>query len=423
MKDLIRGIKAVKQNKTITIYEDIASLANVYASNGTIIYIKELSNFFEYYHKNDSTVNGETVLTAYGATDAKWIAVAGKSFANPMFIYVNGATQSSFNIESIYGQTYVIDMGTAQTEAHLPSPSINTYGKEVNFVVVASDGYEFYAYNHLGADVLFLASQGQSAKLQGDSNTPYWNTIYTISNGVIEYNYLSTALNFTSRGSENRYFSTVTGNSVFDSNQNQQTNTAICVNSSNISITLGIGCGSGRIIRFIKEGNNSATVTITCSYGTINYRTSITLRNKGDYVVLMGRNTASYIWDVLASNIPELESEGTYGNVGVTLGTQTNISSISSSALNYIRHGNIVSGTFQAAIATTLAGTASFEVILPIASNFTIVYDAIGTGSEFLTQRLGRVTAVSANDRLLFEINSADTNVRTWQFNFQYVVK
>ena len=129
-----------------------------------------------------------------------------------------------------------------------------------------------------------------------------------------------------------------------------------------------------------------------------------------------------------ANKVPRFTGSGTAELIDVAYGTYTptatalvNITSVTPAVATYIRIGSIVhvAGAFSADIG---AGSASFELSLPIASNFTAAGDLAGAGI------LGQTTTIAlsadvTNDTL--QTNFVSSSATTWSGNFtaQYQIK
>ncbi len=122
---------------------------------------------------------------------------------------------------------------------------------------------------------------------------------------------------------------------------------------------------------------------------------------------------------------------GAGGASGTTSPTATdlfNTDGVDELKLFYSRSGNIVTGNGYAFTRATGAGTATFQIPLPIASDFTAVTDAAGPGScgqpvvgSAYTNI--NVTANIANNKLLISMTSPGSPESYIYFSFSYEVK
>lgn len=113
-------------------------------------------------------------------------------------------------------------------------------------------------------------------------------------------------------------------------------------------------------------------------------------------------------------------STGTYTGADTA---NTNLDSATAGTLFYVRTGNIVeiSGSFNADPTTTLTAT-SFELSIPVASNFTTDEDAAGIGSNAINEVV-MCSSSAANDTLVFSWNPTGITNRGHRFKCAYVIK
>ena len=109
----------------------------------------------------------------------------------------------------------------------------------------------------------------------------------------------------------------------------------------------------------------------------------------------------------------------TYTPVGTN---DTNLSGLTFYTAFWVRVGDViyVAGAFDAdAVAT---GATSFELSLPVASNFTAATEAAGGAWCSGAERAFAVSANVANDRAYFLATLQNTAVQTFSFCFSYRV-
>lgn len=107
---------------------------------------------------------------------------------------------------------------------------------------------------------------------------------------------------------------------------------------------------------------------------------------------------------------------------GATCTAVVNIDSCTTAQLNYLRIGNIVSGSFYVAIDPTSAAGIQARIVVPIASGFTSSDQA--TGSCASASGLGylRVLSNAANDTLEIEGNAGATTSTVYTCSYSYQV-
>lgn len=88
------------------------------------------------------------------------------------------------------------------------------------------------------------------------------------------------------------------------------------------------------------------------------------------------------------------------------------------------RNGDVVTVSGSVTLDATAGGAASFEATLPLASNFTQIYDAGGTAATgAVTENPAAISGVTANDTVKFDWVAVDTTSRVWYYTFTYQLK
>lgn len=120
--------------------------------------------------------------------------------------------------------------------------------------------------------------------------------------------------------------------------------------------------------------------------------------------------------------------ESALGSAGVytpTRSAEVNMDSdVTTAEAQYLRNGNTVtvSGRFTAN-PTAPATTTSFEMSLPIASNFGAIEDAAGVAFCGAVAGMGAaITASVANNTVVVTWVSSDLNSQSWSYNLTYQV-
>jgi hypothetical protein len=164
---------------------------------------------------------------------------------------------------------------------------------------------------------------------------------------------------------------------------------------------------------------SSAADTLNFSTGGVN---QLTLSSTGDLAL----NNGSITYD--AADTTGNIISGTYTP---TISNTTNVSVSAARVNNYMRVGNIVTISGFVNITTTASGDTTFEINLPVASNFTSVDDASGAGAitavgdgipdaEFST--ISGYASIT-NDAIKVTGYFANTSTKAVSYVFQYVVR
>lgn len=106
-------------------------------------------------------------------------------------------------------------------------------------------------------------------------------------------------------------------------------------------------------------------------------------------------------------------------------GTATsNLDSVTPSQGQYIRVGNVVSGSVLIALDPTASGRVTLGLSLPVASDLTNTYDATGIAvlDDGSAATIGSVVADTSNDRLLVNIDNTATSAVNAIVSFTYQV-
>ncbi len=110
------------------------------------------------------------------------------------------------------------------------------------------------------------------------------------------------------------------------------------------------------------------------------------------------------------------------GTYTPTATNDTNLSGLTLFVAQWTRVGNVVTvnGAFEAdAVAV---GATTFELSLPIASNFAATTNAAGGAWCDGAERAFRVSAQVANDRAYFQATLQNTTIQTFGYSFSYQV-
>lgn len=110
-----------------------------------------------------------------------------------------------------------------------------------------------------------------------------------------------------------------------------------------------------------------------------------------------------------------------YGTYTPTFSNLSNLDSVTSLIFYYQRIGNQVMVKGTATVDPTAAGAGSFEMTIPISSDFNDVKDAIGTICNHGDQ--GLVSANIANDTAEIDVDFAGATSATMCLDFWYVIK
>lgn len=117
---------------------------------------------------------------------------------------------------------------------------------------------------------------------------------------------------------------------------------------------------------------------------------------------------------------------GTATPTGVYTPTATpvvNVTSTTMSPCQWMRVSDMVTVSGRLEVTPTGAGTSQFEIDLPVASNFSQVYQCAGAGAVITAVAIPvAVQAVVANDTALITLTAPDATSRTFSFSFTYRV-
>lgn len=130
--------------------------------------------------------------------------------------------------------------------------------------------------------------------------------------------------------------------------------------------------------------------------------------------VLLGVNNTD-----LTNNGTELITSGTHS---VTTSALTNIATVTYTKFLYQRVGNMVKVDFFAIVTPTAIGTCSFEMDIPVASNFTNTLQAIGVVNSPNQNQNGSVTTVAANDTLKISVYAPVASTLNISASFTYEI-
>lgn len=184
------------------------------------------------------------------------------------------------------------------------------------------------------------------------------------------------------------------------------TSSARNTDHSSVSITAGTGLTGGGDITSSRTLNLANTAVTSGSYGSATSVPSFTVDAQGRLTAASG------------NTIPTLDS-GTYSPTGT--GT-TNIDSVSVLSAQYMRVGSVVTVSGAIGVDCTAAGSFSFRLSLPIASNFTGVTHCAGAANANAGNGYARITADSTNDEAKFDGTSASAASVTFSYTFTYRV-
>ena len=171
------------------------------------------------------------------------------------------------------------------------------------------------------------------------------------------------------------------------------------------------------LIRFKNAPSSQADNIIVTSHGTL------VERPNGSMMAVIENNSN----DIDALKSREWNQAGFYssGTASPSTTSITNIASISSSLMHWIRVGDMVFGHGKLNMAVTSSGFFEIEVSLPIASNFDTNSDALGVIGVFnsTSDEGGIVTANDTTDRLVIRGRSSRTSEAAHNFSFTYKIK
>jgi hypothetical protein len=144
------------------------------------------------------------------------------------------------------------------------------------------------------------------------------------------------------------------------------------------------------------------------------------------YQLGAGAGTKSVRYDASSGEITYVDT-AQYGTYNPTVTGGANYSSSSSVKGKYQRIGNIVTVTISGNVTPTATSTAVvFDVSLPISSNFTDQYDAVGGGAGSFAGSDENVLALAntTDDRIQLSMSAvASTSARYFAITIQYEVK
>lgn len=216
--------------------------------------------------------------------------------------------------------------------------------------------------------------------------------------------------------------------------------------SDGAGTSVGLNVGSGKTLAL--AGTGTVTGTLGCSGGTLVLPAATTPAQTAE---------GSVVWDsdsdlltigtgAARKTMVDTDSSQTLTNKtlttpvfsGVPTGTvtaatftptiggtaSTNVGSSSLQAAWYQRVGNVVSGGVTFFLTASSAAAVTVSISLPVASNFSTIYQAAGSvwaeGSATLVH--GRLVGSSANDDLVVRYTPGDTTLHEVSVLFSYVV-
>lgn len=147
------------------------------------------------------------------------------------------------------------------------------------------------------------------------------------------------------------------------------------------------------------------------------YRAIEITNSTGKAIVVSGTAPSTFAGNVTAANI----LSGTYTP---TLTNTTNITSSTPRQCTYMRVGNMVTVSGQFDVRFTTGATPSvLEISIPIASNFTTVYQAGGTAESIaLASEGGGIRANATTNIVELTMVNVTTTSRTMTFTFSYEI-
>jgi hypothetical protein len=201
---------------------------------------------------------------------------------------------------------------------------------------------------------------------------------------------------------------------------------AVSTGASQRTITLpAVANNSGRVIDIIKTDSGAGSVLVdTPSTETINGSAQYTIYKQYGKLRLVSDGSNWFILDAIEN--------GTYtpifttNNSGVV--TSVNITLLSNSLVQFTRIGSVVHVAGAANCNASGAGTADFQISLPITSDLAGSGDLAGTAcasSNLSTIRTppGYINADTSNNTARVAVTIGNTGAEIVQFHFTYVIK
>jgi len=132
---------------------------------------------------------------------------------------------------------------------------------------------------------------------------------------------------------------------------------------------------------------------------------------------------------VLAMTSAGVAVTGTLSSTNVLSGTWTptitgitNVAASTAYLSQYMRVGNVVTGSAKFEIDPTAASNTEFELSLPVASNFANNYECAGSGALATAGTAIYITASVANDRIFCSYTPASAANNSISISFTYLV-
>lgn len=146
------------------------------------------------------------------------------------------------------------------------------------------------------------------------------------------------------------------------------------------------------------------------------------LADSGDILNSLG--VSAYI-QTLLDDADEATARATLGisssTYTPTASAAVNLASVTPAVFQYLRIGNVVTVSGAVVTDTLATGAASFELTLPIASNFAATTQCAGHGTVGTSESM-RILASIANDTAAVSWTSVVTSAQTYALSFTYLI-